>query len=96
MITESRIDPESSLGALVAEHPARAALFDDLRLDFCCAGHRTLAEACTQRRVPLAEVLEVLHAIDRSAAQRPGFDRDLRQHIHEENDILFPRVRAAD
>jgi regulator of cell morphogenesis and NO signaling len=34
-----------SLGALVAEVPARARVFDHLGLDYCCHGDRSLAEA---------------------------------------------------
>jgi regulator of cell morphogenesis and NO signaling len=34
-----------SLGALVAESPARARVFDQLGLDYCCHGDRSLAEA---------------------------------------------------
>lgn len=34
-----------SLGALVAESPARARVFDRLGLDYCCHGDRSLAEA---------------------------------------------------
>ena len=38
----STIDPTATLGALVVERPARAA-----RLDYCCGGSQTLAEACS-------------------------------------------------
>lgn len=36
---------QRSLGALVAEAPARARVFDELGLDYCCHGDRSLAEA---------------------------------------------------
>jgi regulator of cell morphogenesis and NO signaling len=36
---------QRSLGALVAEAPARARVFDQLGLDYCCHGDRSLAEA---------------------------------------------------
>jgi len=39
----SKIDPAASLGGLVAERPSRAALFERLRLDYCCDGRQTLA-----------------------------------------------------
>jgi regulator of cell morphogenesis and NO signaling len=35
-----------SLGELVAEVPARAAVLDRLGLDYCCHGQRSLAAAC--------------------------------------------------
>lgn len=79
MTDGSHIDPESSLGALVAGNPARAALFDDLRLAYCCRGDSTLAEACRQRHVPLDDVLTILQAIDRSGGQDVGAEsRDWR------------------
>lgn len=62
--SNSPIDPGRTLGELVAERPARAGLFDDLRLDYCCGGRQTLAEACTKHRVPLNDALAGLQAID--------------------------------
>ena len=55
MSVESLIDPGSSLGELVAERPVRAHLFEQLRLDYCCGGHQTLAAACTKRGLELDE-----------------------------------------
>lgn len=46
MNVDSLIDPGSLLGELVAERPARTQLFEQLRLDYCCGGHQTLAAAC--------------------------------------------------
>jgi iron-sulfur cluster repair protein YtfE (RIC family) len=37
-------DATANLGVLVAERPARAELFERLRLDHCCDGRQTLAE----------------------------------------------------
>jgi regulator of cell morphogenesis and NO signaling len=60
-----RTDPaNSSLGALVAERPARAALFERLRLDYCCGGGQTLAEACLLRGLDPHTVGELIVALD--------------------------------
>jgi regulator of cell morphogenesis and NO signaling len=60
-----RTDPaNSSLGALVAERPARAALFERLRLDYCCGGGQTLAEACLLRGLDPHTVGELIDALD--------------------------------
>src|SRR5579872_6887197 len=48
MSTISGIDPAASLGELVAQRSARAPLFEELRLDYCCGGHQTLADACAK------------------------------------------------
>ncbi|MGH2886548.1 MAG: DUF542 domain-containing protein, partial [Solirubrobacteraceae bacterium] len=45
-VTISPIDPHATLGDLVAERPARAPLFERLRLEYCCNGRQTLTEAC--------------------------------------------------
>jgi len=53
MTLDSLIDPGSSLGELIAERPARAQLFERLRLDYCCGGRQTLAAACAKRGLEL-------------------------------------------
>lgn len=70
----STIDPTATLGALVAEQPARASLFERLRLDYCCGGSQTLAEACTRRGLDSDTVRTVLAALDYEAAERQGYE----------------------
>jgi regulator of cell morphogenesis and NO signaling len=53
---------ERPLADLVCEHPARAATFDALGLDFCCHGERTLREACAATGVSIDAVLSTLAA----------------------------------
>jgi len=40
------VDAAPSLASLVADAPDRARLLDELGLDYCCHGQRSLAEAC--------------------------------------------------
>jgi regulator of cell morphogenesis and NO signaling len=56
------IDPQASLGELVLDEPGRAELFERLGFDYCCGGHRTLAEACAQRGLDVETVAAVLDA----------------------------------
>ncbi|HET9103228.1 MAG TPA: DUF542 domain-containing protein [Solirubrobacteraceae bacterium] len=63
MTVDTRIDSGSSLGELVAACPARAHLFERLRLDYCCGGHQSLAEACAKRGLALHDVLAALEAL---------------------------------
>lgn len=58
-----------NLGDLVAELPARAAVFDRLGLDYCCHGQRPLAEACAEAGLDPAEVAA---ALDPPAAPQTG------------------------
>lgn len=78
MTVDGRTDPRSSLGELVAERPARAQLFEQLRLDYCCGGRQTLAAACAKRGLDLHEVLAALEALDRRALAGAVRDRDWR------------------
>jgi regulator of cell morphogenesis and NO signaling len=81
----STIDPTATLGALVAERPARAPLFERLRLDYCCGGSQTLAEARRRRGLDSDTVRTVLAALDDEANGRPGFeDVDWRSASVEE------------
>ena len=80
MRVDSLIDPGSLLGELVAERPARTQLFEQLRLDYCCGGHQTLAAACAKRGLELEEVLAALHAIDERGLESASVeDRDWRR-----------------
>ena len=105
MSVDSLIDPGSSLGELVAERPARTQLFEQLRLDYCCGGHQTLAAACAKRGLELEEVNAALQAIDERGLQSASVEsRDWRKvataelcaHIvrvhHEGLREAFPRI----
>jgi regulator of cell morphogenesis and NO signaling len=43
------IDPSTTLADLVTGHPDLAGQLERRRLDYCCGGQRTLAEACRER-----------------------------------------------
>ncbi|MFN8161835.1 MAG: iron-sulfur cluster repair di-iron protein [Solirubrobacterales bacterium] len=60
----THIAPNTSLGELVAEHPSCAGLFERLRIDYCCAGRQTLAEACERRGLDVETVRELIEALD--------------------------------
>lgn len=65
---------ETSVGDIVAGDFRTAAVFHEFRIDFCCGGRRTVADACRKRNVD-ADV--VLNAIERTCGQpgsRPRFD----------------------
>ncbi len=70
----TEIDPTSTLGALVTQRPGRIALFERLRLDYCCGGGQTLAEASTRRGLDVHTVCAVLEALDDAPVDRAEFD----------------------
>lgn len=60
----NRIDPNITLGELVNEAPARAALLERLRLDYCCGGAQTLTEACARKGLDQHTVRTLLEALE--------------------------------
>ena len=62
---EKRYDADTSLAQLVEENPARARLFEERGLDFCCGGSQPLAEACDRRGLDLDALREELAELDR-------------------------------
>lgn len=61
----STIDHAATLGGLVARDPSAGTLFEQLGIDYCCGGRRTLAEACAPRGLDaetVAVMLDALHA----------------------------------
>lgn len=61
------LSPESTVGALVAEKPARARVFEKHRIDYCCAGKVPLAKACERRNVDVDAILRELAECDAAA-----------------------------
>lgn len=56
----TRVDGQRTVGQLVREVPQRARVFEALRIDYCCGGKVTLAEACAEKSVPLEDVIRQL------------------------------------
>lgn len=54
------IGPTDKIGDLVTQDPHRAHLFEQLNLDYCCGGLRTLADACAERGLDAATVIALL------------------------------------
>lgn len=50
------VDPQRTLGELVAERPARARVLERAGLDYCCHGDRTLAVAAEQAGADVAQL----------------------------------------
>ncbi|MHB0960384.1 MAG: iron-sulfur cluster repair di-iron protein [Pirellulaceae bacterium] len=59
---------QSTVGDLVKERPARSRIFEKLRIDYCCGGKLSLADACAKRAHDPHTVLEQIQASDAQAA----------------------------
>jgi regulator of cell morphogenesis and NO signaling len=54
---------QSPIGNLVARHPATSRVFRRYKLDFCCGGGKTVADACAARGLDAAAVVEELRCV---------------------------------
>ena len=66
------IDPSRTVAELVLEQPSRARVFEELGLDYCCGGKRSLTVACGLQGVDADHALAALEA----AGDAPTSERD--------------------
>jgi len=57
----SSIQTHETVGAIVARHPSLARVFEAHRIDYCCGGKISLADACARARVDVARVIAELN-----------------------------------
>ncbi len=57
------ITEQTIVGELVANDYRTASVFKKQGIDFCCAGNRTIAEACAKKSIDSALVIETLEEI---------------------------------
>lgn len=66
---------EKHVGELVAEDYRSAAVFKKHKIDFCCNGGRTIAEACAKRKVdPQLVINELEQALNKPASEKIDFN----------------------
>ncbi|MEP6823037.1 MAG: iron-sulfur cluster repair di-iron protein [Chthoniobacterales bacterium] len=64
-----RITPETTVGEIVRVFPARSRVFENLGIDYCCGGKKSLAEACQAKNLDPATVAAMLSALDRAGQE---------------------------
>ena len=69
------IDPSRTVAELVLEQPSRSRVFEELGVDYCCGGKRSLTDACEARGIALDHAVAALDA----AANEPSPERDWTQ-----------------
>lgn len=87
---------QQTLGALVAERPSRARVFEQFGLDYCCGGRRTLASAAEAAGVDVAVVEQRIAASDAGAPEdgrdwRTASPSELTHHIVETHHVFMKR-----
>jgi len=60
-------EAQTRIGDIVLNFPATMRVFEALNVDYCCGGHRSLADACAHAGKALPEVLASLEGIEASA-----------------------------
>jgi regulator of cell morphogenesis and NO signaling len=66
----------TTLAELAVIHPGAARVFFHHRLDFCCGGRRTLGDACRERGLDAAAILEEIGHSAPLQADGPRWDRE--------------------
>jgi len=66
---------QRTVAQLALEIPAAAQVFENLGIDYCCGGNKTLEQACHAVNLPLEQVMDSLEAA-KPAAQAARPDRD--------------------
>lgn len=54
------IESTKTVGQIAREFPASIHVFEDLKIDYCCGGNRSLKDACALAGVPMEKVAESL------------------------------------
>lgn len=60
----NKLTPTAHVGALVAERPGRARIFELYGIDYCCGGKKQLEEACAERGLDPRDVISALQEAD--------------------------------
>jgi len=56
------LQAEMTVKDVIKERPARSRVFEQLGIEYCCSGKKTLAEACAEKELDPATLLKVLEA----------------------------------
>ncbi|HXT10064.1 MAG TPA: iron-sulfur cluster repair di-iron protein [Candidatus Angelobacter sp.] len=84
------ITSETTVGEIVRAAPNRARIFENLGIDYCCGGKKSLGEICLSKKLDPATVIAMLAALD-GASELSSADPDamslsqLCDHIEREH-----------
>ena len=92
---------DRTLGEIVADDSRAAVVLERFGLDYCCGGHRTLAEATETSRLPLAPVVDALAALgapdpDDTDRQWPDLEALTAHIVHRHHRYVREMIPAID
>lgn len=67
---ENIFNAQSTVGEIVAMFPKASDLFKTYKIDFCCGGNRSLAEALAEKNVPVEDVLHQLQTMYQQSLEK--------------------------
>ncbi len=59
--------PQTKIGDVVLHMPEAMRVFERLNLDYCCGGHRTMAEVCALASLDATQVIAELATLSRGS-----------------------------
>ena len=77
-------EPTKTVREYALEIPASTRIFEKLGIDYCCGGGKSLADACAQAGIPVAEVLSSLTTTTTSG----GDFADQEWHTTSQADLI--------
>lgn len=89
MTITAPLTAQTPVGALVAERPSRSRVLEKLRIDYCCGGKLSLADACQKIGLDPAEALTSIREADARENDAPVVDparmtlTELADHIEQ-------------
>jgi regulator of cell morphogenesis and NO signaling len=102
MTSSNGLDVGKPVGELVVQRPARARVFEELGIDYCCGGKRPLREVCEEKGLDVARVADRLERAEASAADEVDWNNrsmsELADHIERTHHVYLkaelPRLGA--
>ena len=67
------LDLHETVGSLVARRPAFSRVFEAKGIDYCCGGKKSLEQACRDKNIDLADLLESLRQVAQEVETAPQF-----------------------
>ncbi len=68
------IEPTMTVREVALDLPESTRLFEQLKIDYCCGGHRPLTEACASAGLEITQVMELLANVSQSKAPANEMD----------------------